>query len=61
MHKFGQNRKKAGETLLVTYKGAPYELTITAIDADGNFTLRLRAAEYQRPVKLAKPKPPPSP
>ncbi len=51
---FGQNRKKAGDQLLVTYKGTPYELTITAIDADGNFTLRLRAAEYQRPVKLSK-------
>jgi hypothetical protein len=51
---FGQSRKKAGDTLLVTYKDVPLEITIAAIAADGTFTLRLRAAEYQRPVKLTK-------
>jgi hypothetical protein len=51
---FGQSRKKAGDTLLVTYKDVPLEIAITAIAADGTFTLRLRAAEYQRPVKLTK-------
>jgi hypothetical protein len=51
---FGQSRKKAGDTLLVTYKDAPMEVAITAIAADGTFTLRLRGAEFQRPVKLTK-------